>query len=580
MIDVDDPKFPLSPEERLEAAVRERTAELSARNARLADELKQQRAAAELTARQNAALEQRIAELQALFDIAPVGIGIASDIECRVVRTNPAFAEILGLPPEANASATAPHNFQILKDGVELAPEAMPMRRAMAEGLPVRNFEETIIRADGSKVELLVNTVPIRDASGQIRGCIGTYQDITTQQKMAAERIESERRLQEIQKLESIGVLAGGVAHDFNNLLTAILGYTHLLRQELPPETTAQTMLARVENSARQAAELCKQLLAYAGKGNYAMRPTSLNEVIRKAADSLDSSRPDVRVRLALGDDLPKIRGDVAQLRQLFLNLFTNATEAMEGRAGEIVIRTGAAEVSSSQLATFFPGHSFKGGSCVFVEVTDEGSGMDQATQARIFEPFFTTKFVGRGLGLPAALGIIHGHRGAISVRSQAGVGTSVQLFLPVDASSAAPLPAVGPARDPKATLSVLVVDDEPAIREFAGAVLSRAGFSVVTACDGAEAVGLVRGHPQAFAAVMLDLTMPRLNGEDTLRMLRELNPRLPAVLVSGYSESMVHERFAGADLVEVLSKPFAPEAVVSLMKAVIRRAESVSPAA
>jgi signal transduction histidine kinase/ActR/RegA family two-component response regulator len=567
--------------EELEDRVAARTVDLTAVNAQLRREATQRELAEAEVRRLNTALEQRVAELQTLFDLMPVGVGIATDATCATIKTNPAFATILGLPDHANASLSAPpdqapQNFRIFKDGRELAPAELPMQRAVAENIAIHDFEESIIRNDGTTTDLLVRAVPIRDESGRPSGCVAAFQDITAHKQSAQDRLEFERRLREAQKLESIGVLAGGIAHDFNNLLTGILGYTSLVRLNLPPtETQAQRMLASAETSARRAAELCKQLLAYAGKGSYLLRSLALNEVVEKSLTLLRLPLgAATTLRLDLAETLPPCRADAAQLRQVLISLVTNSAEAIGDIAGTVIIRSRSVRIGADDLPHLVAGHHLKTGECLCLEVSDDGSGMAPATLARIFEPFFTTRFIGRGLGLPAVLGVVHGHGGGIRVTSELGRGTTVHLYFPAEIHQGN-LASVGNSATSAPSVrrkghAILVVDDEPTVRKFAAEILTGAGYKVVTAQDGQEALELVRAHTVTFDAVLLDLTMPRLDGENTLLAIRMIDPGLPVVLMSGHSERLVAERFVGRGIADFLAKPFSAEDLAASIRTAI----------
>ncbi len=565
----------------LEDRVRTRTADLTAANAQLRREAEQRLEAEAEVRRLNATLERRVAELQTLFDLLPVGVGIATDATCRTIRTNDAFATILGLPRHANASLSAPpgearQSHRIFKDGRELPPAELPMQRAAANNTSIRHFEETIVRNDGTHVDVLVSAVPIRDDAGQPTGCVATFQDLTTHNHAEQQRQEFERRLQETQKLESIGVLAGGIAHDFNNLLTGILGYSSLVRTNLPPSAVApRRMLGLVETSAKQAAELCRQLLAYAGKGIYVLRSLSLNSVVTKSTALLEVSLGrHAALHLELADDLPLCRGDSDQLRQVLVNLVTNASEAIAEKAGTVTIRTTRTALTADDLEVLVPGHALRPVDHVCLDVVDDGCGMPPATLVRIFEPFFTTKFIGRGLGLPVALGIVHGLHGGIRITSAPGTGTTVRLLFPLETASQSPAGHSASAFpvDALRAKRVLVVDDEQAVRHFAADALVRAGYRVTTANDGLEALAAIRAKPNGFDAVLLDVTMPRLDGESTLLALRTIAPDLPVVLMSGHKESLVTDRFVGRGLADFLQKPFVAEDLTARLEAAIAR--------
>jgi two-component system cell cycle sensor histidine kinase/response regulator CckA len=575
--------------EELESRVAARTADLTAANDQLRREATQRESAEAEIRRLNTALEQRVAELQTLFDLMPVGVGIATDASCTRIKTNRAFAQILGLPTHANASLTAPpdeapQNFRIVKDGQTLNPTELPMQRAARENTAIRDFEETVVRTDGTVTELLVSAVPIRDEAGQPCGCVAAFQDITAHKQAAQERLEVERRLKETEKSESIGVLAGGIAHDFNNLLTGILGYITLVRLNLPPaEVQAQRMLESAEASANRAAELCKQLLAYAGKGSYRMVSLSLNDVIEKTAPLLKVPLgPSTALSLELATRLPTCRGDAAQLRQVLLSLVTNSAEAIGEAEGTIVIRTHTTHIFAADLAQLATGHHLLAGECACIEIADDGSGMSPATLARIFEPFFTTRFIGRGLGLPAVLGVVHGQGGGIRVTSEPGRGTVVRIFFPAErastefASTGSSAPTIPSRR--RQGRSILVVDDEPTVRRFSAEILTEAGYKVVTADDGQEAIDILRTRNTGFDVVLLDLTMPRLDGENTLLAIRLLDPTLPVILMSGHSERLVADRFVGRGVAHFLAKPFTAIELAKQIRSAIAAASPNTP--
>ncbi|HEY0946030.1 MAG TPA: response regulator [Opitutaceae bacterium] len=559
--------------ESLEQRVQARTAELTAANVALAQEIINRKEAEAEVHRLNAALQHRVDELQALFDLLPVGIGIADDASCTGIRSNRAFAAMLGMPHDANVSLSAPEGgartqFRVFNGDRELAPTELPMQRAAAGNAPVLNFEETILRSDGSRLEVLANAVPLRDEGGRVRGCVATFQDITAQKQGAEDRIVFERRLQETQKLESLGVLAGGIAHDFNNLLTGILGHASFARMQLPAGIAHASTLASlngIEQTALRAADLCRQMLAYAGKGRFVVQSVDLGELVRETTHLLEVSiSKKVDLRLQLASSLPAVEADATQLRQVLMNLVINASEAIGDDPGHIFVGTGRVHATVDYLRRLQFASELTEGDYVLLEVSDTGCGMDAATLARIFEPFFTTKFTGRGLGLAAVMGIVRGHRGAIQVSSEVGRGTSFKILLPASAAALKPaLPAAATTPSHRGSGLVLVADDEDAVRLVAAKVLQHAGFEVVTASDGAEAVRIFRGTPNSFALVLLDLTMPNLDGEEVLHAIRTINPRMRVVLMSGYNEQETTQRFVGRGLAGFVPKPFSAQALL-----------------
>ncbi|MBC8075906.1 MAG: response regulator [Chloroflexales bacterium] len=382
--------------------------------------------------------------------------------------------------------------------------------------------------------------------------------DVTARKHAEVARLEMERSLLQTQKLESLGVLAGGIAHDFNNLLTGILGNVQLLLIDVAHQPALRESVAQIEVSARRAAELTQQILAYAGKGRFVVEPVSLNRLITEMPQLLEALLPKtVSLHLHLAPDLLAMDADATQLRQVVLNLLINAGEAMTF-GGVINCSTSVRSFDSPTLANTYRAPDLPAGAYVVLEVHDSGSGMDPITLARIFDPFFTTKFTGRGLGLAAVLGIVRGHHGAIRVQSAVGIGTTFSILFPPSAARApvvATLPPPSPLARGQGT--VLVVDDEPAIRVVAQRILERQGFSVLTAVDGQDGVDVLQANADAVVCVLLDLTMPRLEGPQALAAMRQIRPAVPIIIMSGYSAENVSQQFPNVTALRCLQKPF-----------------------
>ena len=388
--------------------------------------------------------------------------------------------------------------------------------------------------------------------------------EIQRRKEVEAERERLQERMLQAQKLESLGVLAGGIAHDFNNLLTSVIGYCDLARLELPTSSAAIAMIDEAVQGARRAAELTQQMLAYAGKARFTKGPLHLSALVTETARLLEVSISKKCVlRYELMPDLPLCTGDPTQLRQVIMNLIINASEAIGDRSGAITISTGAAWCDEAYLRENHVDDGLAEGLYVHLEVADTGSGMTPEVRARIFDPFFTTKFTGRGLGLAAVVGIVRAHQGAVRVYSEPGRGTTFKLLFPAHAPD-----VVHDHRDAdgrtgwRGSGTVLVVDDEESVRALARHMLTQFGFEVVTAADGLEGVARYRElRTQAQAPlVLLDLTMPHLDGEGTFRTLRQLDPHVRVLLMSGYSELSVEGRFAGKGLRGFVQKPFRLE--------------------
>ncbi len=419
----------------------------------------------------------------------------------------------------------------------------------------VRRFR----RADGHELWVSLASVPMGDGS-----TLGVATNIT-----AARRLEA--KLQQTQKLESLGVLAGGIAHDFNNLLVGVLGNVGLARVDLPPESPALEAVGEIETAAVRASELTRQLLAYAGKGRFVITRIDLRKLVEEMGHLLSAVIGNgVTVRYQFGDVPPVVEGDATQLRQVIMNLITNASDAIGDRSGIVTVATTIVQADRSYLSEMLFDDELAPGLYVCLQISDTGAGMSPETRDRIFDPFFTTKFTGRGLGLAAVLGIMRAHRGAIKVYSEVGRGTTFKMLLPA-AEGAAEALTRPPAKDrPEATTGlVLVVDDETSVRTVVKRLLESAGYAVITAADGEEGVEVFRAHHPHVRAVILDVTMPRMGGEEAFRRLRQIDPDVRVILSSGYSEQEATSQFAGKGLAGFLEKPFRAEALFECVRLV-----------
>ena len=416
-------------------------------------------------------------------------------------------------------------------------------------------------------------TYPVPDPeTGELLFLANVSMDMTEQKRAERERRDLEAQVRHLQKLESLGVLAGGIAHDFNNLLTGILGNVELALMDLPATSPARASLVGIEGAAVRAADLCRQMLAYSGRGRFVIEVLDLSEIVMEMTHMLEVSiSKKVRLTYNPMNNVPPVEADATQLRQIVLNLITNASEAIGARSGEISLAVGVMECDRSYLSGAFIDEVLPAGTYSYLEVTDTGSGMDEETIAKIFDPFFSTKFTGRGLGLSAVLGIIRGHRGAIKVDSEPGSGTSFRVLLPAVEGA-----AILKRRKPPVSPSwrghglILLVDDEDAVRTVAGDMLKRAGFEVVTAKDGREALAVFEDHLEEIVLVLLDLTMPAMDGEETFRELHRLKGEVPVVLCSGYDEQDVTRRVEGRGLAGFLQKPFTWEQLMTTLQELI----------
>ncbi|HEY4745171.1 MAG TPA: response regulator, partial [Desulfuromonadaceae bacterium] len=381
--------------------------------------------------------------------------------------------------------------------------------------------------------------------------------DISEQKRAEEERLSLERQLLHAQKLESLGVLAGGIAHDFNNILMAIIGNSDLALMRINPESPAVDNLRSIETAAARAADLAKQMLAYSGKGAFVVENHDVNDLLEEMLHILQVSISKKAVlRLNLNRPLPPVEADATQIRQIVMNLVINASEAIGDKSGVIAISTGCMDCARSYLKDVWLDENISEGLYVYIEVTDSGCGMDKETLAKLFDPFFTTKFTGRGLGMAAVLGIVRGHKGAIRVYSEPGKGSSFKILLPASGKPAEIFNHAGRHDDWRGSGTVLLVDDEETIRGIGREMLKELGFDVVTANDGREAIEMYKSRSD-IAFVILDLTMPHVDGEQCFRELRVVNPDIRVIMSSGFSEQEVTQKFVGKGLAGFIQKPY-----------------------
>ena len=381
------------------------------------------------------------------------------------------------------------------------------------------------------------------------------------------------------QKLESLGVLAGGIAHDFNNLLTAVLGNLDLSLQDIEGDSPIRPSLEQAMKATNSAADLTKQILAYSGKGRFIFGRVDLNAIVNSNADLFRTSvARTASLEVKTATDLPRIQADPAQVQQVIMNLVTNASEALLSQAGTITIATGTEECSEARLNASRLEEKPQRGKFAFVEVVDTGQGMDAEGLRKLFEPFFTTKFTGRGLGMSVVLGIMRSHKGAIFVDSKPGRGTAVRVLFPACEGSADRVSGDGRAVFQGAETgsvrksTILMVDDEEPVRRLCVAFAERLGYLPISAADGEEALEIFRCRSHEIDCVILDLTMPRMDGVRTFREMKRLAPDIPVVLSSGYSEEHARSLFGNEGLAGFMEKPYRLSAFEEKVKAVLHR--------
>jgi PAS domain S-box-containing protein len=403
-------------------------------------------------------------------------------------------------------------------------------------------------------------------------------EDLLSREQAARRAAEaSEAQSRHVQKLESIGVLAGGIAHDFNNLLHVVLGNADIALSRLPARSPAREPLEEVVRATIRAADLTRQMLAYSGKGAFVIRHLDLSQEVREMATLLRTAiSKQASLVWELASDLPAVNADATQIRQIVMNLITNASDALRDTSGTIALRTGVVQREELEDPGFGvpvtgdASASEGGGPFVYLEICDSGAGMTPDTLRRIFDPFFSTKYAGRGLGLAAVMGIVRSHQGLIRIRTEPGRGTSFRVLFPAGAG------AVGQPDKPPAARSewrgrgtVLVVEDEEGVREVAERMLQDIGLDTIPAEDGREALDILDRVGESINAVLLDLSMPRMGGQETLRRLRQRWPHLPVIMMSGYTEESVAPQFsdAGPGMTVFLQKPFLAEDLVGIFR-------------
>jgi PAS domain S-box-containing protein len=421
-------------------------------------------------------------------------------------------------------------------------------------------MEYRIVRPDGEVRWIYDRAFPIRDEAGQVVLMAGVSDDVT-------ERKNTEQAMLQVQKLESLGLLAGGIAHDFNNLLVGMLGFADLAGRHVPSSSPASGFLAQIRKAASSASDLCNQLLAYAGKASFVVGPVDLNSVCRDTIDLLSVSIPkDVHIALELDGELPSIEADATQMRQIIMNLAANASESIVDGKGSIRVRTGSLNVGEAYLRSCWARRSLAPGRFVFLEISDTGCGMDEDTQARLFDPFFSTKFTGRGLGMAALLGIVRGHRGTIRVDTELGKGTTMRVLFP---ASSRPVPAQSETRsdDSWSGGAVLVIDDDDLVRLFVRTALKDAGIRVFGANNARQGVALFEQLGSEIAVVLLDCVMPEASGPQVFDELRRANAEVPVVLTSGNTEQEALAEFKVAGPAGFIKKPYVAADLIAVLR-------------
>ena len=500
--------------------------------------------------------------LKTIFDSICDAILVHDVGTAEILDLNQAACELYGLTREEALTGGL--------DTLSLSDEPWTLERAKhymqraAEGVP-QLFEWKLRHRSG---RLLWVEVSLKACSIGGRLCaVGVIRDITARKRAEAERTRLELQLQQSLKMESLGTLAGGIAHDFNNLLMSIVGNADLALAALPGETPVRENIAGIVTASQRAADLCSQMLAYAGKARLDARRLDLNELVRGLAPILESMVPPAaRLEFKHGSTPLVMIGDEAQMRQVVMNLVSNAADAVAKKGGVVTVSTGLKHFSAGDLKEARVSEPRPEGDYAFVEVRDTGEGIDSHGMSRIFDPFYSTKFTGRGLGLPSVQGIINSHKGAIFIESQMGKGSCFRVVLPLVADAPS-LPAVpGVAETGARPGELLIVDDEDVVRVMVCRMAKALGYTAIEAGSGEEALRLLAAGEHRVVGVLLDLNMPGLGGEGTYEALRKVYPRLPVIVSSGYGELEIADCFGASCEIGIIRKPYQLAALKAVL--------------
>ncbi|RMF43649.1 MAG: response regulator [Deltaproteobacteria bacterium] len=526
-----------------------------------------------------ARLQQRDADFRKLIEASPIPMRVTR-LGGEVIYVNRQFTELLGYRRE---------DIPTMEDWFEAAYPDPNYRAQVARfwhdqvekntrfGQPIELREWKVRCKNGREREIVFGHTQLTELG------VTTLFDVTSRNRAVRERQAFEQKVQQAQKLESLGLLAGGIAHDFNNLLMGVLGCADVVKNRLPGDSPLAQPVELIISSAERAADLTAQMLAYSGRGKFVIEPVDLNQIVSEMGQLLRTViSKDAELAVELSEAPVSVKADTTQLRQVIMNLITNASDALEGQSGHIRVRTERIEADPALLAMGVIEEDLAPGPYALIEVSDTGIGMDAETRSRIFDPFFTSKFAGRGLGLAAVLGIIRGHRGTILIDSEPGKGSRFRILLPLcdeDLTVASDSASRTDTDLASRAGTVLIIDDDATVTRTSRMLLEAHGFDVLTASDGKAGLELARGNLDRIGLVLLDLTMPGMKGEEVFTRLRQMAPRLKVVLSSGYTEQEAIDHMGAQAPDAFLHKPYDGERLLQAITRAVGAERDVLPA-
>ena len=512
----------------------------------------------------NAKMAEHEVHLQNIIKLTPAGY-FHIDLKGRFLEVNDAWLRMHGYDSQDDVIGKSFNIMQVDCGSDSALAHFAELQRGIA--IPAGEFASR--RKDGSVGYHIFSATPVVKYE-KVVGYEWFIIDISDRKRVEEEKLLIQQQLRETQKLESLGVLSGGIAHDFNNILAIIMGYCSLTKMDYE---LAEKHVPEIEKAANRAAELCRQMLAYAGKAQIVNSTFDFVDLVFETVKMLKASLPqNAVIKLESLAKLPFVLGDISQIRQVAMNLIINASEAIGESQGEVSVSIAKTAISDVEPVIDYNGKIISPGWYICLKVTDNGCGMDNETKQRIFEPFYTTKFTGRGLGMSAVLGIIMSHGGALQLFSELGHGTTFKVYLPIPNSElAVDKSTQQDSSEPwQGSGTILLVEDEEMLMTMVKVLLNKLGFSVIEASNGKEALELYQKNSDDITLVVTDMGMPVMNGYELFRELKKLKPELPIIISSGFGDADVTSKIAREDIAGLISKPYSFDQLREVVKGVI----------